>query len=148
MKVYIERADGRLARIVLPDEEYEGVWEAIECIYPTSYELIDVDMVLPSDGEYSWDISLEPGNDELLTAWLLGGDTYDGELADGAHIHADRREGIAAVIWTQDGREYVQTIYMNSLDYSAIAMGADPIAEHWEDGCGRTVCRANAEAVE
>ena len=122
------------------------MWGAVAKAYPLSYGLIDEHMVLPNDTDYEWDEKFGPGEDKTLANWIVGYiDTYDGELADGASIHADLIDGYAAVTWTEDGREFVQFISLNPGDFEEIVLGADPVADGWEDGCGKLVCRANAE---
>lgn len=144
MYAYIKReGDGRIARLKLADGE--DVWDEIGEAFPVSYFIIDDEMLLP-DGDYEWDEGFIPGEDVDLSGWILVGETYDGELSDGAHIHAERRWHIAIVTWPEKG--YEQSISITPREFIDLAMGADPIADGWEDGCGRRVCIENAREVE
>lgn len=64
-------------------------------------------------------------------------------------IEADRTDGIAAVTWTpRDGSApRAMDISLNAGDFDSILLGADPVAEGWEDGCGNLVSWDNAEEV-
>jgi len=148
MRIHITRKiDGRIAKLdELPEPaDDEDMWNVIEKVFPVSYRLIDEHMVLPDDTDYEWDEEFCPADDKSLANWIVRYVyTYDGELADGASIHADKYDGYAAVTWTEDGREFVQYISLNPGNFEEIVLGADPVAEGWEDGCGKPVCRANA----
>lgn len=152
--MYIERADGKIARLVMDDDGSEDMWDTILGNFPGSYDLIGEDMVIPGYMHPdTWDESFGPGEggveqDIRLMRWLIEGETYDGDLYDGAHIHADNYDKFAAVTWAEDERFYIQYISLNPGDYKEIALGADPVADGWEDGCGKLVCRKNAEVVE
>lgn len=65
---YIEREDGKIARIELPDED--GFWEWLEATYPEAYDLIDEHMVI-WDGDVSgWDVTFTEGEDAQLVEWI------------------------------------------------------------------------------
>ena len=146
VNVYIEREDGQQAKVAVPDVG-EDVWTCILKAYPAAYDLMDEGRILVDDGAgYEWDESFGPGEDEALAQWLAEGvQHYSGGL-DGsdATIEADRREGIATVTWAVDGLELSQDIDLNEGDFEKIVLGADPVAEGWEDGNGVLVCRGNA----
>lgn len=145
--VFVGREDGQQARVMVPDVG-EDVWTCILKAYPAAYDLIDEGRILVDDGAgYEWDESFGPGEDEALAMWLAQGvQHYSGGLdASDATIEADRREGTATVTWDgEDGLVLSQDIDLNEGDMERIVLGADPVAEGWEDGLGRAVCRENA----
>lgn len=144
--VFVEREDGQQAKVMVPDVG-EDVWTCILKAYPTAYDLIGEGRILVDDGAgYGYDASFVPGEDEALAQWLAEGvQHYSGGL-DGsdATIEADRREGVATVTWAADGLVLSQDIDLGEGDMERIVLGADPVAEGWEDGLGRVVCRENA----
>ena len=148
--VFVGREDGEQARVMVPDVG-EDVWTCILKAYPAAYDLMDEGRILVDDGAgYEWDASFGPGEDEALAQWLAQGvQHYSGGL-DGsdAVIEADRREGMAFVTWDGEDGPVSQTINLNPGDFEKIVLGADPVAEGWEDGIGRQVCKANASRRE
>ncbi len=144
--VFVEREDGQQAKVMVPDVG-EDVWTCILKTYPAAYDLMDEGRILVDDGAgYEWDVEYGPGEDEALAQWLAEGvQHYCGGLDDSdATIEADRREGVATVTWAADGIELSQDIDLNEGDFEKIVLGADPVAEGWEDGLGRVVCKENA----
>lgn len=144
--VLVEREDGQQARVMVPDAG-EDVWACILEAYPTAYDLIDEGRILVDDGAgYGYDASFGPGEDEALAMWLAEGvQHYCGGLDESdATIEADRREGMAVVTWDGEDGPVSQAINLNEGDMEKIVLGADPVAEGWEDGIGRQVCKANA----
>ena len=148
--VWVEREDGQVAKVLVPAAD-EDFWCCIDRAFPRSWELMDEGMAWPDgqDGRTmaTWDASFGPGEDEELATWLAEAMTeYHGALDDqDATVDAVRSEGIAVVTWIADGREARQTIALNPGDFEKLAVGHDPVAEQWEDGCGNLVCIENAQ---
>lgn len=151
--VWVERDDGQVAKVLVPAADGD-FWYCIDRAFPRSWEQMAEGVAWPDgqDGRTmaSWDASFGPGEDEELATWLAEAMTeYHGELDDqDATVDAVRSEGIAVVTWIVDGREARQTIALNPGDFERLAVGHDPVAEQWEDGCGNLVCIENAEGEQ
>jgi len=69
--IYLERKDGQVAKILLPMEDEDDVWCAVERTYPLAWEAADEGMLVPGYVRVTaWDVWFEPGEDEALAAWL------------------------------------------------------------------------------
>ena len=144
---HVEREDGEVASLQMSYvDEGEDIWTAIGRIYPKSCDLMDEASLLPDDRQWSADEHFCTGEDSELAMWLAKGvQHYSGALDESdATIEADRREGVATVTWAADGLVLSQDIDLNEGDMERIVLGADPVAEGWEDGLGRAVCAENA----
>ena len=145
--IYVTREDGEVAKVDLPAGKEDDLWTAVDREYPTAWAMLDEADVLCDEAEHEWDVRFRAGEDEELALWLAGAmSEYHGALDDqDATVDAVRSEGTAVVTWTVDGREARQVIALNPGDFERLAVGHDPVAEQWEDGCGKTVCIENAE---
>ena len=145
--IWVTRADGDVAKVDLPHEAEDDFWTAIDREYPTAWAMLDEADVEADETEHRWDVRFRAGEDEELATWLAEAMTeYHGALDDqDATVDAVRSEGIAVVTWIADGREARQTIALNPGDFEKLAVGHDPVAEQWEDGCGNLVCIENAQ---
>ena len=153
VEIFVERPDGEIAKAEVPD--IDDLWTAIDLAYPKAFEVLDDRALLPGDGAgYGWSESFRPEDDEAFARWYAEGvQTVLGALADDegrqVTVLAKRREGVATVTWTSpDGSARRQDISLNDGDMERIVLGADPVAEGWEDGAGRLVCFENAEGCE
>ena len=80
--VFVEREDGRQARVMVPDVG-EDVWTCILEAYPRSYDLMDEGRTVVDDGAgYSWDASFVPGEDAELAVWLKEGRGFAVQVSD------------------------------------------------------------------
>ena len=61
------------------------------------------------------------------------------------YLRASEWLGLAVVEWAGGSGIRRQTIVLEEGDYDLLCDGADPVAEGWEDGQGRSVCFDNAE---
>lgn len=149
--IWITRADGEVAKVDLPwHEDDEDLWFAIDREFPTAWAMLDEADVLCDEAEHGWDVRFRAGEDEELALWLAGAmSEYHGALDEqDATVDAVRSEGTAVVTWIVDGREARQVISLNPGDFEKIAIGHDPVAEQWEDGCGKLVCIENSEGEQ
>lgn len=148
--IYICRPDGAIAKVSVPSGD-DDLWHCIWYHFPQAYEVLGDDAILPCDSDYEWSEKFSEEDDYDLATWYAKGmETVLAPLEDNEDckvgISASRREGIAEVVWrAKDGTRYHQTILLNQGDFEAIALGADPIEDRWEDGNGNLVCYDNAE---
>lgn len=77
MTIQVERADGAVAWVTMPDPEPDGddIWGPLEAAFPRSYDLIDEGMIVPGyvarmrpDAVFR-----APGDDEALASWIMEG---------------------------------------------------------------------------
>ena len=151
---YFERPDGEVAKVAVPFVE-DDLWYSIDKAYPTAWAVLDEGSLIPGYVTVTeWDLSFGPGEDEALARWYAEGvQTVLGALADDrgcqVAVLAKRREGVATVTWTSpDGTARTQVVALNDGDMERLVLGADPVAEGWEDGAGNLVCYDNSEASE
>lgn len=76
MYVYIERRDGKIARLEIPDDL--GVWDSIWESWPKAYDYIDEDMLIPGYiAVTAWDDRFDlddgPTRDASLISWIIEG---------------------------------------------------------------------------
>lgn len=74
--VWVFRADGRLAKVMLPSFTGETFWDAMEREFPQSCEDIPGEAFETADQvQYRlWDACFRPGQDAKLSAWLKEGE--------------------------------------------------------------------------
>lgn len=76
MHIYIERKDGKIARVEVhngnfPLDDDRDIWGYLEMYWPKSYDHITEDMVLPS--YVRWDDRFDLGEDAELRDWIMEG---------------------------------------------------------------------------
>lgn len=74
MDFIIERDDGKIARVELPDDDDMDFWDSVEKHWPQAYDHIDEDMIIPGYMHpTNFDETFYLGEDQSLCVWILGG---------------------------------------------------------------------------
>lgn len=70
MRVYVERDDGKLAKLDANFGSYEDYWEGTKDLFPRTYDYIYSDKLIVSESELDYAEKFAPDQDSELEDWL------------------------------------------------------------------------------